>query len=577
MGFNKVRVMKRSSLKAISFFLLILVWIASGQQQVAQAGANILVNTTVDELNTDGDCSLREAIRAANTDLPVDACQAGSGADTITLPTGLYALAIAGRNENLSATGDLDITGGLVISGADEAVTLINGNGLDRVFEIFGPAAVTISEVTIQGGNPGTSAGGPEVYGGGISIFGNATLTMNQATLQNNTAYQGGGLENNGGVATLSQVRISQNSASYMGGIHSTGTLHLIECTIQGNTSTFYSAGVHSEYSLILEKSTVSGNIAGTNGGGLYIHSGTAEILNSTVSGNQISGYQGGGIWVYYQAHVNITNSTISNNAGGGGVYNYHEGPGGPLQDPNIYFINTLLSSNTYSNCAKSTNAPPYGSLGHNLDSGQTCSLGGPGDLTNTPASLGLLQENGGPTLTHALLGGSLAIDAGDNTGCPMTDQRGVLRPQGGTCDIGAYERIPSGEANLSLTKADSVDPVILGNYIEYNLTVTNLGPDSAASTTLIDNLPAGVSFVSATPSTGSCGHSAGVVTCNLGTIVNAGSATLQIVVTADTSGVKVNDASVSSTTADPNTSNNSASASTAVNIWLVLPIVCRH
>jgi hypothetical protein len=79
-------------------------------------------------------------------------------------------------------------------------------------------------------------------------------------------------------------------------------------------------------------------------------------------------------------------------------------------------------------------------SQGYNLDSGNTCGLAGSTDLSNTDPKIGPLQDNGGPTFTHALLSGSPAIDQGDNTNCPATDQRGVSRPKGSSCDIGAYE-----------------------------------------------------------------------------------------------------------------------------------------
>jgi len=87
--------------------------------------ATITVNTTDDELNDDGDCSLREAIQAANTDSAVDGCTAGSGADTITLPAGYYTLTIAGANEEDNATGDLDILDDLTINGDGEGYTVI--------------------------------------------------------------------------------------------------------------------------------------------------------------------------------------------------------------------------------------------------------------------------------------------------------------------------------------------------------------------------------------------------------------------------------------------------------------------
>ncbi len=77
---------------------------------------------------------------------------------------------------------------------------------------------------------------------------------------------------------------------------------------------------------------------------------------------------------------------------------------------------------------------------GHNLDSGSSCNFTKPGDLSNRNPLLGPLQDNGGRTPTLALQAGSPAIDAGDLIGCPATDQRGVLRPQHGQCDIGAFE-----------------------------------------------------------------------------------------------------------------------------------------
>ena len=89
--------------------------------------ATITVDTTDDELNADGDCSLREAIQAANTNTAVDACTAGSGYDTIEVPAGMYTLMILGIGENSNATGDLDITENLDIIGAGAATTIIRG------------------------------------------------------------------------------------------------------------------------------------------------------------------------------------------------------------------------------------------------------------------------------------------------------------------------------------------------------------------------------------------------------------------------------------------------------------------
>ncbi len=155
----------------------------------------IVVNTTTDEVNSDGDCSLREAIKAANTNAAVDACLTGSavGTDIITLPAGTYALTITGINDALGLTGDLDIFDDLTINGAGAATTIIDGNGLgDRIFDIFGNnigTGVTISGVTLQNGE----AGEPSVGSGG-AIFTDRNLTiLDSAFLGNEAGAFGGG------------------------------------------------------------------------------------------------------------------------------------------------------------------------------------------------------------------------------------------------------------------------------------------------------------------------------------------------------------------------------------------------
>ncbi len=122
--------------------------------------------------------------------------------------------------------------------------------------------------------------------------------------------------------------------------------------------------------------------------------------------------------------------------------------------------------------------------------------------------------------------------------------------------------------ANLSVTKTDSPDPVVVGNNLTYTVTVTNSGPDTATSVTLTDTLPANVPFISATPTTGSCNEASGVVTCNLGSIVNGGSVTTTIVVTINVGAASniTNTANVTADQADVAPSNNTVSASTRVN-----------
>ena len=294
--------------------------------------------------------------------------------DTIVIPAGIITLT-GTAGEDANASGDVDIVKSLTIEGVGPGVTIIDGGGIDRVFQIDGAATVTISGVTIRNGNAGDGGFGGGIENGGI-------LTLSNVTIHGNTAGFGGGIEN-GGTVTLSNVTISDNTADEGGGIDNFfGTSTLSNVTIHGNTAGF-GGGVANSDTLTLQNTIVATQLAGPDCG----------------------------------------------NSGG------------------------TITSN-----------------GFNLDSDNTCQLTQPSDKPNVSNPLlGPLADNGGPTFTHALLPGSPAIDA-VTSGCPppATDERGVARPQGAACDIGAYE-VASGSVarltNLS-TRAQvglGADQVIVG------------------------------------------------------------------------------------------------------------------
>ena len=356
----------------------------------AQASTTITVNTTSDVIGDDGFCSLREAIRVANLDMASGTtsgeCPAGNGADTIILPTGFYPLTIAGVSEDAALSGDLDITSTVAISGTGTANVTINGNGLDRVFHIVGTLSVTISDVTISGGN----------------------------------AF-GGGVRNDGGRLIMATSVISGNNASIdAGGIYNSGVLTITNSMFISNTAGFSGGGIRNDGTLTLAGSTLSGNNA-SGGGGVYNFGGFMTITNSTLSGN--SSNMAGGI-ENNAGTVTINNSTISSNQASfdsGGIRN---------SSGTINIQNTILAGNTG---------------GASPDYSGTLNLQGNNLIGGNP-QLGPLLDNGGPTLTHAPLPGSPAIDAGNNATCAATDQRGGARPVDGDgngsaiCDIGAFE-----------------------------------------------------------------------------------------------------------------------------------------
>jgi len=456
----------------------------------------LVVTTTDDHADgaCDGDCSLRDAIIAAN---------AAAGGDTISLPAGTYTLSITSTPEDLAAAGDLDITDNLVILGAGAADAIIDGGALDRVFEILSGNTVEISGVTIRNG--------AHSNGGGIRNGGTLTLTDSVVT-GNTTSHSGGGIYNVG-TLVLNDSTVSDNVSSTAGqgqgpggGIYSSGALTLNNSAVLDNRADRINVGgggvlnTGGSATLDLNDSLVAGNYA-SHGGGVYNFLGTANILRSTITSN--TGNQGVGIMNDGGA-MTVTDSTISNHAGGAGAGIQHKSSGATITITNstingnsatngaaIYnrtspstvhlinttiagndsannilmhdgsagfdFVNTIIASNGIfpNNPVNCGGTNTYNSFGHNLADDQSCNLNGPGDIVSGFSLLGPLAYNGGPTATHALFidntGNtpipSPAIDAGDDLIAPAADQRGFGRV-GGRTDIGSYEFNGTAPAN---------------------------------------------------------------------------------------------------------------------------------
>jgi CSLREA domain-containing protein len=403
--------------RAFGFAVCCLIWLAGAiPTQPAQAypmtATAISVTTTQDELNSDGDCSLREAVRAANLDTAVDACPAGSGTDTITLSAGTYTLTLTGANENTALTGDLDITSSVNIIGISTADTVIDGIQGDRIFDVIGAITVRINKLTIQNGwVPGE---GP--YGGG-AIFNNPSgvLDLYLVSFRDNISEKTGGAIDNAGEATLTYITLDGNASipqGVGGAIFNLGSMVVQNSLFSNNTANNpgedqidYGGGLYNTNIVTLINVTFSGNSAEW-GGGLFNDGNEAHLLNVTFTNNTNG--------IYNQATLHIKNSIVANST------------------PGI-------------NC---DGIQDVASLGHNIEFGLTCSFDNIGDLSNTDPLLGPLADNLGLTLTHALLNNSPAIDSGDAVDCPATDQRGASRPVDGDgngssiCDIGAYERL---------------------------------------------------------------------------------------------------------------------------------------
>jgi len=365
--------------------------------------------------------------------------------------------------------------------------TSANYGTIDEGGGIYNSGTLTVADTMITG-NTAYGAGGGLVNAGGSLTIQDSAVVSNTADITNDS--DAGGIANYDGVATIVRSVISDNRAGFAGGgIENTGTMTIIASTISdnrapivGGISTFggiltvtdssvtanqalnaYSGGIYNTAAMTVTNSAITGNSAPGDGGGVYsrnIYGSTAKttIVNSTIGGNN-SGGAGGGIYAAStttgagKGALTLENDTISRNTAitGGGLA-LDDGPLLTIADT-IVAANSAPITGTAPDCAGTLTSRGYNLLG--VDAGCTGVTNGiDGDQSGSAAhplnpGLGPLQDNGGSSLTMALLSGSAAIDAGNPGGCadgqgnPLTtDQRGMPRPNpaNGRCDIGAYE-----------------------------------------------------------------------------------------------------------------------------------------
>lgn len=207
--------------------------------------------------------------------------------------------------------------------------------------------------------------------------------------------------------------------------------MNITDSTISGNSTNTTGGGVYTDGLFAITGSTLSGN-TGWDGAGICIV-GSGTITNSTISGNSNNGVNGRGGGIGCSGVVTLLNSTVAGN-------NSQFGGGIGLTNGTLIIGNSIVSNNSI-DCGLG-GGMIVTSNGHNIERQDTCGLADATDQVGIDPLLGSLSDNGGPTQTHALSLNppSPAIDAGDDTTCPATDQRGVSRPQAAHCDIGAYE-----------------------------------------------------------------------------------------------------------------------------------------
>lgn len=395
------------------------------------------INLLVSNNNDSGPGSLRQAIQDND----------GSGpGDTI-----IFSNTVTGTITLTSS--NLLITTNLTIVGPGPGVLAISGNGARRVLHIANGADVTISGLTIRQG--AVSGGFPGNVGGAIWNE-RSTLTLRNCVIRDNNG--GGG----------------EGGAIFNDGSFGTALLSILDSTISNNSTTssgggIWNYGYQGSASVSVFYSTISSNIAHGStsvGGGIFNDGGNGSAIvgfsECTISGNS-AGLWGGGIYNGTgsgTSSVSVAYSTLSGNSASAGGGIFHNGAGGTAT---FYVFDTVLKAGT-SGANIVINGGSVVNYGYNLSSDS-----GGGALTkatdqiNTDPLLGPLADNGGPTLTHALLPGSPAIDKGYSGG-QATDQRGeprifdfssitnLIAPGDGS-DIGAFE---IGRPKLNIQKFGS-------------------------------------------------------------------------------------------------------------------------
>ncbi len=350
------------------------------------------------------------------------------------------------ETQSVNGGGICNEEGTLELRYSDISNNLADGGDGAGIYSRGG--TVTLLDSTVYDNSIAFHGEGSGVYQDG------GQLTMTRSVVSGNHLLDDdrtiAGIYNSGQFMKLTQTTVSGNGV----GIYNKGPADLIESLVSGNAergiihesaggiftltdstvSENGGGGIFVGFGfIVLERSTVSGNTAGGGAGALVVNEGALRLTNSTVSGNTAES-TGGGLHNTGGGEIWLINSTLSGNsagASGGAVYSFMS---------TTYLTNTLVDGD----CA--LDRAPILSSGHNLESpGNTCGLDQPTDesgVSTEDLKLGPLSDNDGATTTHALLPGSVAVDRIPKAMCEVDeDQRGVARPQGGTCDVGAFEQ----------------------------------------------------------------------------------------------------------------------------------------
>ena len=264
------------------------------------SATTIAVDSTADDFDQgdNGNCTLREAILAANGNAAVDGCAAGQPGpevDLVSLPAGTFVLALGPNGDDAALHGDLDLTDDVEVRGAGADLTRVDGGLIDRVFHVAGGVFATISDLEARGGDAGAENGG--------GILNDGELTLSAVTVSGNTAEGSGG------------------------GIRNNGFLTIRRSLLAGNVTADHGGGIDNHGTAVLENSTFSGNDGANLGGGLYNLGGESmTVVHCTVHDN----VAGAGDAIHNAGDLTSSNSLIAGSCSG----NVNTSGGGNLESP---------------------------------------------------------------------------------------------------------------------------------------------------------------------------------------------------------------------------------------------------
>ncbi len=410
----------------------------------------------------------------------------GGGIDSLG-PLNLNASAVSGNTGGSGAgisagPGMVTITSSQITG--NQAGPGANGGGL----ALGGPATITNS--TISGNTAGGQGGGVFIN---VALQTTTVVSFSRSTITGNRGGAGGGVMNLDGTVTVADSTISGNATATFrtaGGLDnalSAGRMTITDSFIAGNVG----SGVVNGGEMTVSGSTIAGNTSPFEGGGLEAGYGDTTVVNSTISGNTSATF-GGGVSLFGTASVQLTSVTITGNTANGVAGSQHGG-GGLASFPSVtqggraILRNTLIAGNITASLGPDVIGTVI-SLGFNLIGQRDDSLGWSaldqtGDFfAPLDPLLGPLQDNGGPTPTHALLAGSPAIEKGDPTLFGSVDQRGTVRFHNGfnaPVDVGAFDAADRRGFRLT-APAD----VVAGEPFAVTLTVLDPAGNTASTFT---------------------------------------------------------------------------------------------